>query len=174
MSLPVRSLDVRWFRVALLALALPGLALVMAVSAKAADTQYGDVPGLVRQIKVLPDKAPDTSSLKAIVDRVTRGCKTNDEKAMAIYNFMLLTHYHFAYPDISDTLREINCYGWSLCGGLRSLMGNLWHAAMAAASSASRPTWPRTAASSRLLRLRTCAAPAGRWCPPRPASRASS
>jgi len=39
--------------------------------------------GLVRGIKVLPDKVPDCSSLKSIVETVTRGCKTNDERAIS-------------------------------------------------------------------------------------------
>ena len=51
-------------------------------------------PGTVKQIKVLPDQAPDCSSLKSIVATVTRGCRTNDAKAIAIYNFMLFSHYH--------------------------------------------------------------------------------
>ena len=38
--------------------------------------------GLVSQIKVTNDKAPDCSTLKSIVESVTRDCKTNDEKAM--------------------------------------------------------------------------------------------
>jgi hypothetical protein len=126
MLVSIRSFHARRFPVAVAAVLLGVLS--FAELAVAGD-QYAAVPGQVRQIKVLPDKAPDCSSLKSIVDRVTRGCKTNDEKCIAIYNFMLLTHYHFAYPDISCTLREINCYGWSLCGGLRSLMGNLWHEA---------------------------------------------
>lgn len=53
-----------------------------------------------------------------------RGCKTNDEKAIAIYNFMRLMHYHCEYPSEPGgitVLKEINCYGWSLCGGLRAL-----------------------------------------------------
>jgi len=54
-------------------------------------------PASVKQIKVLPDKAPDCTSLRAIVDSVTRGCKTNDEKAIAIYNFMQLAHYHYKW-----------------------------------------------------------------------------
>jgi hypothetical protein len=45
---------------------------------------------LARQIKVQPDRAPDCSSLKAIVESVTCGCRTNDEKAIALYNFMQL------------------------------------------------------------------------------------
>ena len=87
------------------------------------------VAGTVSGIKVLPDKAPDCSSLKAIVDSVTRGCKTNDEKAIAIYNFMRLTHYHRAYPSEAGgipVLKEINCYGWSLCGGLHAEESALW------------------------------------------------
>ena len=79
--------------------------------------------GKVHGIKVLPNKDADCSSLKAICESVTRGCKTNDEKAIAIYNFMQLTHYHLAYPDEKGglgVLREINVYGWSLCGGLHT------------------------------------------------------
>jgi len=86
-------------------------------------------PGLVRAIKVLPDRAPDCTSLKAIVDSVTRGCKNNDEKAVAIYNFMVLTHYHRNYanePGSVPALKEINCYGWSLCGGLHAAESALW------------------------------------------------
>ncbi|HTU22738.1 MAG TPA: hypothetical protein VMG10_32155 [Gemmataceae bacterium] len=85
--------------------------------------------GKVRQIKVLADKAPDCSSLKAIVESVTRGCKTNDEKAIAIYNFMQLANYHHAYPSEKGgvgALKEINVYGWSLCGGLHTVEAALW------------------------------------------------
>ena len=69
------------------------------------------------------------SSLKAIVDSVTRGCTTNDEKAIAVYNFMQLTHYHQNYPDEKGglgALKEINVYGWSLCGGLHTVEAALW------------------------------------------------
>jgi hypothetical protein len=87
------------------------------------------VKGTVRQIKVIADKAPDCSSLKSIVESVTRGCKTNDEKAIALYNFMQLTHYHQGYPSEKEglgALREINVYGWSLCGGLHTVEAALW------------------------------------------------
>ena len=69
-----------------------------ALAAAAPAEKTAQAPGLVAKIKVLPDKAPDCSSLKSIVESITRECKTNDEKAIAIYNFMQLTHYHFAYP----------------------------------------------------------------------------
>lgn len=83
----------------------------------------------MRGIKVWPDKAPDNSSLKSIVATITRDCKTNDEKAIAIYNYCMLTNYHFAYPTEPGgiaVLKEINSYGWSLCGGLHTVQSALW------------------------------------------------
>ena len=83
----------------------------------------------VRQIKVLPDKAADTSSLKSIVQSVTRGAKSNDEKAIALYNFATLANYHRAYPSEPggiEALKQFNVYGWSLCGGLHSGLGALY------------------------------------------------
>ena len=86
--------------------------------------------GIVNGIKVLPDKAPDCSSLKSIVATVTRGCTTNDARAIAIYNFMLMTHYHCPYA-VEDggipAIKEINCYGWGLCGGTHAVQSALWH-----------------------------------------------
>ncbi|MEI6165852.1 MAG: hypothetical protein WCS52_01525 [bacterium] len=94
-----------------------------------APSRMAAAPALVAGIKVQPDKAPDCSSLKAIAESVTRGCKNNDEKAIAVYNFMILTHYHRNYPNEPgglSVLKEINCYGWSLCGGLHSEQSAIW------------------------------------------------
>ncbi len=107
------------------------IAVLVALSLFAANTIAADDPGVkrVQGIKVLPDKAPDCSSLQSIVETVTRDCKTNDERAIAIYNFMRLTHYHRAYPSEPGgipVLKEINCYGWSLCGGLHAEESALW------------------------------------------------
>jgi hypothetical protein len=63
------------------------------------------------------------------VDTITRGCKNNDEKAVAIYNYCMLTNYHRAYPTEPGgipVLKEINSYGWSLCGGLHTVQSALW------------------------------------------------
>ncbi len=103
------------------------ICLLLGAVVQAADPPAPSVR--VRQIKVLPDKAPDCSSLKTIVDSVTRGCRTNDEKAIALYNFMQLTHYHQNYPSEKEglgALKEINVYGWSLCGGLHTVEAALW------------------------------------------------
>jgi len=89
----------------------------------------GAAPGLVQQIRVQPDKAPDCTSLKSMAESVTRDCKNNDAKAIAIYNFMQLTHYHRQYPSEPGgvpVLKEITNYGWSLCGGLHAEQSALW------------------------------------------------
>ena len=115
--------------VAIVVMLAPWAAATAGAAAPAAPAPAVTVDGLVRAVKVLPDKAPDCSSLKAIAESVTRGCKTNDERAIAIYNFMLLAHYHHAYPSEPGglaVLKEINTYGWSLCGGLHAEQSALW------------------------------------------------
>jgi hypothetical protein len=89
------------------------------------------LPAQVSCIKVVPDRAPDCTSLTNIVNSITRGCKSNDDKAIAVYNFMNLTHYHFKGPNQPGglpVLKEINCYGWSLCGSLHAEESALWRA----------------------------------------------
>ncbi len=76
--------------------------------------------------------APDTSSLKAVIDSVTTKGMSSDEKAIAIYEFMRLAFYHWAYPKEKGgigPLKAINVYGWSLCGGLHTVLGELYKAA---------------------------------------------
>jgi type II secretory pathway predicted ATPase ExeA len=49
--------------------------------------------------------------------------------SIAIYNFMQLAHYHRAYPSEPGhlpVLKELHCYGWSLCGGLHIEEAALW------------------------------------------------
>lgn len=61
----------------------------------------------IARVKVLPDKAPDCSSLKSIVAPIMRDCKTNDEKVIANYNYCMLTNYHRAYPRMVFMSREV-------------------------------------------------------------------
>jgi hypothetical protein len=89
-------------------------------------------PGWVRQIKGLADKAPDCSSLEAIVRTATRGFTTNDEKTSAIYNAGRRLRYHRAYPGEKGgicALKMTNVYGWSLCGGQHTVLAALRRAA---------------------------------------------
>jgi len=95
----------------------------------AAPPAFADPLG---NVKIVNDRAPDCSSLKSIVERVTRGCKTDDEKVIAIYNFCRYDHYHHAYPSEPggiSALKLINVYGWGLCGGQHTVMAALWDAA---------------------------------------------
>ena len=88
-----------------------------------------DSKSIVNQIKITTDKAPETSSLKSIVESVTKGLKTNDEKAIAIYNYLIYNNYHFQYPNEAGgvaSLKLLNVYGWSLCGGQHSMQSSLW------------------------------------------------
>ncbi len=109
--------------------ALAGGLVLACAAALAEEAPAPQPPALVSRIRVQPDLAPDCSSLKAIAESVTRGCTSNDAKAIAIYNFMQLAHYHRAYPTEPGglpALKEINSYGWSLCGGLHTIQAALW------------------------------------------------
>jgi len=81
---------------------------------------------------VIADKAPNCSTRKSIVETVTRGCKTNEEKAIAIYNFCRMAWYHRQYPGEKGgiaALKMLHVYGWSLCGGQHAVLCSLWEAA---------------------------------------------
>lgn len=101
----------------------------MTSALQAGESAPAAPPEQVCRIKVQPDAAPDCTSLKTIVETVTRDCKSNDAKAIAIYNFMQLSHYHRNYPNENGgvpVIKEITNYGWSLCGGLHSEQSALW------------------------------------------------
>ena len=103
-----------------------GLAALLAIALLAGPARAAQADNLVKAIKVLPDKAVDPSSLQTIVDSVTRGCQSNDDKMIAIDNFMRISHYHRAYPPGGPALLWFNNYGWSLCGGLAGLQMSLY------------------------------------------------
>lgn len=116
------------FRISGLQTALCWLCCIVCTASAQDTAPRGDS---IHDIRVLPEGAADCTSLEAIVNSVTRGCETNDERAIAIYNFMRLTHYHRAYPSEPGgipVLKEIHCYGWSLCGGLHAEQSALWRA----------------------------------------------
>ncbi|MAG92965.1 MAG: hypothetical protein CMJ48_04360 [Planctomycetaceae bacterium] len=86
----------------------------------------------LRTIKIVNNRAIDCSSLQSIVRDVTRGCRTDDAKAIALYNFCRYACYHHAYPNEAggiSALKLFNVYGWGLCGGQHTAMAALWNAA---------------------------------------------
>ncbi|MDP6634099.1 MAG: hypothetical protein QGG42_04335 [Phycisphaerae bacterium] len=115
--------------IAFLVTALPARA---APKSSAKPIDAGCPPHFVKQIWIVADKAPDCSSMKSIVETVTRGCETNDEKAVAIYNAGRFLWYHHQYPGEKGgiaALKLINVYGWSLCGGQHTVLAAMWRAA---------------------------------------------
>jgi hypothetical protein len=87
-------------------------------------------------VKVTTDKTIDSSSLESIIrDVVARsGAKTDDEKGIAIYEYLHNTIFHWAYPTEKSPqsvgpLKMINVYGWGLCGGQHTVLKALYETA---------------------------------------------
>jgi hypothetical protein len=90
----------------------------------------------VRAFKITTDKTVDASSLASIVKDVIAhsGAKTNDAKAIALYEYLHNTIFHHAYPTEAapqsvGPLKVINAYGWGLCGGQHTVLKALFEAA---------------------------------------------
>ncbi|HZE96090.1 MAG TPA: hypothetical protein VE981_03605 [Planctomycetota bacterium] len=103
------------------------LALLLAGSLASADT---------RGFKVTTDRTVDPSSLETIVRDVwvRSGAKSDDEKAIAIYEYLHNTIFHWAYatevaPQSVGPLKLINVYGWGLCGGQHTVLKALYETA---------------------------------------------
>ena len=84
-------------------------------------------------IKITNDRAPDCSSLEALIASVTKECRTDDERAIALYNAAYYLYYHHAYPSENSgdvgALKMLNVYGWSLCGGEHTVLAALYEKA---------------------------------------------
>ena len=79
-----------------------------------------------RNIRIVSDRCPDFYSTKTMVQSVTKGLKTDREKVIAIYDLMRSMVYHWQYPAEKGrhvgTLKLLNVYGWTLCGGQASCL----------------------------------------------------
>ena len=90
----------------------------------------------VENFKVTASHGVDTTSLESIVRDVTTeaGAKTNDEKAVAIYEWLHRAIFHQAYPTENapqsvGPLKLLNVYGWGLCGGQHTVLKALYETA---------------------------------------------
>jgi hypothetical protein len=90
-------------------------------------------PAETKGFKVTTDRTVDPSSLESIVKDVfaRSGAKTDDEKAIAIYEYLHNTIFHWAYatepsPQSVGPLKLINVYGWGLCGGQHTVLKALY------------------------------------------------
>ena len=87
-------------------------------------------------LRVTTDRTVDARSLESIVRDVVRlsGAKTNDEKAVAIYEWLHQAIFHHAYPvekapGSVGPLKVLQVYGWGLCGGQHTVLKALFEAA---------------------------------------------
>src|SRR5262245_55613211 len=85
--------------------------------------------GGIEDFKVTTDHTVDASSLESIVRDVFRlsGAKTNDEKAIAIYEYLHQAIFHRACPvenkpQTVGPLKVLNVYGWGLCGSQHTVL----------------------------------------------------
>ncbi|HEY3320269.1 MAG TPA: hypothetical protein VGP72_07380 [Planctomycetota bacterium] len=92
--------------------------------------------GAAEAVKITTDKTVDSSSLESIIKDVYRlsGAKTNDEKAIAIYDYLHQSIFHLAYPNEKapqsvGPLKVLNVYGWGLCGGQHTVLKSLFETA---------------------------------------------
>ncbi|MGE3805584.1 MAG: transglutaminase domain-containing protein [Gemmataceae bacterium] len=107
------------------------LCVVAALLAESSSARAG-----ARDVKVTTDQTIDNSSLEAIVRDVfaRSGAKTNDEKAIALYEYLHQAIFLYAYPTESKPqsvgpLKMINVYGWGLCGGQHTVLKALFETA---------------------------------------------
>ena len=92
--------------------------------------------GAVANFKVTTDQSIDATSLESIVQQVVAraGARSSDEKAIAIYEWLHNTIFHWAYPTEAapqsvGPLKVINVYGWGLCGGQHTVLKALYETA---------------------------------------------
>ena len=94
------------------------------------------LPAAVENFRVTSDRSVDTTSLETIVrDVIARAnAKTNDEKAIALYDWLHTAIFHQAYATEADPqsvgpLKLLNVYGWGLCGGQHTVLKALYETA---------------------------------------------
>lgn len=90
----------------------------------------------VANFKITTDKSVDASSLETLVQTITAqaGAKTNDEKAIAIFEWLHQAIFHWAYatepaPQTVGPLKLLHVYGWGLCGGEHTVLKALFETA---------------------------------------------
>jgi hypothetical protein len=81
-------------------------------------------------VRIVSDRCPDFYNTKAMAAWATKDCKTHQEKVIAIYDLFRSMAFHQAYPqEIKQhvgTLKLMNVYGWTLCGGQASCLITLY------------------------------------------------
>ena len=86
--------------------------------------------------RVTTDRSIDCHSLESIAADVCRGRRTKQEKAIALYEFVQRVLFHYPqrseryHPhDNTDSLRQINTYGYGFCSQQMLVLVDLWRRA---------------------------------------------
>ena len=85
-------------------------------------------------IRLNAEGQPDTWTLEGMVQSVTAELKTDRDKALALHEFGMAHQIHFVGPQeehsyVSDALKVLSVYGYSLCGINSSAMSALYNLA---------------------------------------------
>ena len=112
---------------------LPALALTFSAASFYA---FGADESIAAGVKVVSDKNPDLSSVEAVLASIIKPEMKEQDKAEAIYNFLIRHSYHHMPPEepMADTLKSrpyngenakvmdatklLNVYGFAICGSI--------------------------------------------------------
>ncbi len=85
----------------------------------------------VRNPRIIVNGKRNWHSLEAILDEILVDGMSDAEKARAIWEFARRHRYHFTTADdeVKDTVKMLNCYGYTLCWDEAYTVSNLWQAA---------------------------------------------
>lgn len=71
----------------------------------------------------------DCSTLQSVVDGVVTPGMTSEEKALALWRFVMNSCYHGKWGTSLDGLEHLNVYGYGYCGTYAAVLEPLWWAA---------------------------------------------
>jgi len=78
---------------------------------------------------LLSNGSIDCSSMKSIVEGVVTPGMTAEEKALALWRFVMDACYHGRWGTSLDGLEHLNVYGYGYCGTYAAVLESLWWAA---------------------------------------------
>ncbi len=120
--------------------------LALAAACLASGSALG-ADAIAAGVKVVSDKNPDASSVEAIVDAIIRPGMTDQQKAEAVFYYLVRRLYHHHTPEepnadglkdrnhssentnVIDTVKALNVYAHALCGSQSWYQNELWNAA---------------------------------------------
>ncbi|MCW8132485.1 MAG: hypothetical protein KIS92_19210 [Planctomycetota bacterium] len=100
----------------------------------------GSMRAAVDEPWVATDRTVDSSSMETVVAQVCKDCKTDEEKALALFYWFRQTVYHYRnMPESRIPLKTVNVIGNTLCGSQATCMKGFLQAAGIKARVVSHP-----------------------------------